>query len=243
LLPYLDSATIYELINNSARVGWPYIDSKATIAVQTTAAARRVSVFVCPSDGATGLWSAPINYRGNWGVGPFWERSREFPDSGNGLFCGVLRVSLRIDDIADGLAATAMFSERLVGNQTVNDFENRSLIPYTADDALAQCETIAAFPRDPDSTSMAAGSEWLYTGLENTLYSHAAPPNSTLRDCIRTDYAPAIGFSSARSSHPSLVFMCFADGHVASVSDRVALEVWRALATRNGGEFVSLSTL
>ena len=44
---------------------------------------------------------------------------------------------------------------------------------------------------------------------------------------------------AARSNHSGGVNVLFCDGHVAFAKNTVAVTVWRALATRNGGEVVS----
>ena len=61
-------------------------------------------------------------------------------------------------------------------------------------------------------------------------------PNSPAPDCI-TYHDP--GWKAARSLHPGGVNVAFTDGHVAFLKDTVAPAVWRAIATRAGGEVVS----
>ena len=41
------------------------------------------------------------------------------------------------------------------------------------------------------------------------------------------------------SAHPGGVNLAFGDGSVRFIKDTIALTVWRALSTRNGGEIVS----
>jgi prepilin-type processing-associated H-X9-DG protein len=43
------------------------------------------------------------------------------------------------------------------------------------------------------------------------------------------------------SAHPGGVNVAFGDGSVRFMKDSIALSVWRALSTRNGGEVVSAS--
>jgi prepilin-type processing-associated H-X9-DG protein len=43
------------------------------------------------------------------------------------------------------------------------------------------------------------------------------------------------------SYHPGGVNLLFGDGSVKFVKDSLALNVWRALSTRNGGEVISSS--
>ncbi len=45
---------------------------------------------------------------------------------------------------------------------------------------------------------------------------------------------------SARSNHTGGVNVLLADGHVTFINDNIAIEVWRAIGTMNGGETVSL---
>ncbi len=50
----------------------------------------------------------------------------------------------------------------------------------------------------------------------------------------------SLGCLAARSRHPGGLQFALADGSVRFVSDSIALATYRALATRNGGEVVSL---
>ena len=45
-------------------------------------------------------------------------------------------------------------------------------------------------------------------------------------------------YALARSYHPGGVHVVFADGHVKFMGDSIDLPLWRALATRAGGESI-----
>ncbi|HEU5116394.1 MAG TPA: H-X9-DG-CTERM domain-containing protein, partial [Isosphaeraceae bacterium] len=55
-------------------------------------------------------------------------------------------------------------------------------------------------------------------------------------DCI-TYHNP--GWKTARSQHPGGANLLFCDGHVAFAKDSMNPALWRAVATRAGGEVVS----
>ena len=77
--------------------------------MNSTAFARQLGVFLCPSDAAPLIGPAPNSYRGNVGVGPWFRTSAEHPDSGNGFLSDVDTV--RSAQVVDGLSHTAAFSE------------------------------------------------------------------------------------------------------------------------------------
>lgn len=75
-----------------------------------------------------------------------------------------------------------------------------------------------------------------YTG-----FTTAVTPNSEIPDCA-DEVDGGTGVFAARSYHPGSVLVAMADGSVRSVSNRIALPVWRALGTRAKGELVSASS-
>ena len=79
-------------------------------------------------------------------------------------------------------------------------------------------------------------------------YNHVAAPNS--RTCAAMSGGMMMpGMSRASiavqllpsSYHPGGVNLLFGDGSVKFMKETVALNVWRALSTRNGGEVISAS--
>lgn len=71
--------------------------------------------------------------------------------------------------------------------------------------------------------------------MPNTLDNHALSPISGRADCL-VYHNP--GWRAARSFHPGGVNLLYRDGHAAFVHDAITPPLWRALATRAGGESV-----
>jgi prepilin-type processing-associated H-X9-DG protein len=80
------------------------------------------------------------------------------------------------------------------------------------------------------------------------MYSHHRVPNDFNPDCrtgnpfgdaTNAEWDLLALDGAARSFHPGGVNVLYGDGHVAFVKDSIAVSVWRALGTRNGGELLS----
>jgi len=88
------------------------------------------------------------------------------------------------------------------------------------------------------------GFSWANGEYRTTLYNHARRPNDPEIDCIgvvmitddKARLHAAYGWRAARSRHPGGVNVVMADGSGQFVSDSVDPAVWKALATRAGGE-------
>jgi prepilin-type processing-associated H-X9-DG protein len=82
-----------------------------------------------------------------------------------------------------------------------------------------------------------SGEAWMIDGGAFTTYNHVASPNSKVVDCMRhMGGATTIGTIPARSLHAGCVNVAFMDGSVRSLSESIALEVWRAIGTRSSGD-------
>jgi hypothetical protein len=68
----------------------------------------------------------------------------------------------------------------------------------------------------------------------DALYNHFLPPNASLPDCHNASHNFAL--TGARSNHTGGVHAALCDGSIRFVSDSTDLAVWRAAATRAGGE-------
>jgi prepilin-type N-terminal cleavage/methylation domain-containing protein/prepilin-type processing-associated H-X9-DG protein len=67
-------------------------------------------------------------------------------------------------------------------------------------------------------------------------YVHTAPPNALVNICMDPNND---AHTQARSYHPGGVNCAFVDGSVHFVKSSIALNTWRALGTRGGGEILS----
>lgn len=179
-----------------------------------------------------------------------------FSCRGNGAFS--IGKGLGAKAFTDGLSTTALFSERTKGSGAtpgqapvdqsgIVTMPGRSgaLVPATA--VYQRCQTAGASASGFDFTSAGRwlpGSDfsngWPFAGYANTQYNHVAEPNWSGKDCGCYSSIPETpgehALVSARSMHPGMVVVCFADGHVANVTDGVDLIAWRAAGSRNGGE-------
>ncbi len=196
-------------------------------------------MLLCPSDGGP-LAETGTNYRGNVGVGPQYDMSAEYPDSGNGLFLeqGLTRPS----SVPDGLSHTAMYSERLRGSGGPDVNPDRDsfgllVLVLTADDLILAARA-AARQGSLSGYFTDQGRYWFWTGRERTLYNHAQAPNGMVPDAISMNIMTARGMATARSNHPGGVNALMADGSVRFVSETISQAVWRGLGTRNGRELV-----
>jgi prepilin-type processing-associated H-X9-DG protein len=83
-----------------------------------------------------------------------------------------------------------------------------------------------------------SGATWLVNGYRFTHYNHTLLPNSHVLDCTSEPNMLYTAAVTARSWHPSGVHVAFADGHVRRIAETIDAKVWRAIATRQGGEIL-----
>jgi prepilin-type processing-associated H-X9-DG protein len=242
LLPGLEQTNLYSSVNfdvgcwGTTNIQNGYITGGAAYRVNSTSFQTSLAILVCPSDGVGSL-AHEVSYRGNQGVGGGYGTTAEFPDSANGIY--PIRGYVSADRVPDGLSHTVALSERLCGS---NPFSaERDVFPLqgfarTADDLMTACR-VAARPQNIPNAVLDGGAWWAYTGIGQTLYTHAQPPNGSIPDCA-IFAVPPIGMMTARSNHPGGVNALMGDGSLRFVGETIAVGVWRGLGTRNGGELV-----
>ena len=98
--------------------------------------------------------------------------------------------------------------------------------------------------------------EWPDGRVHHTGFTATLPPNSyvgvdingEILDCDFNSWQegkngsagnPTYAIVTSRGFHPGIVQAAMMDGSVQGFSDSIRLEVWRALATRNGNEVIS----
>jgi hypothetical protein len=215
LLPFLDQATVYNLIDMSLR----YDDPINAAAVRT-----KISVFICPSDNrlTEGSTLSPHNYPaagsqhpyGLCGLhgasGVFAERNGQLNEAGTALTHPIVRLK----HIVDGTSNTIVFSEfaqnrtkRIVGGQCV---------PY--------------------SSSQAKGG-WAKPQIGNTAY--AIRDVSTPNGCNGTSTGGS-NSGIARSWHAGGVHALALDGSVHFISDSIDGNIWYRIHTFNDQQVVSI---
>ncbi len=246
LLPYIESTSLFNSINFidiTSKTG-PWIWSTALSIANTTALGTRVDYLRCPSD--TSPIAPGCNYRGCTGAQPFVVEA-EIAPGGGGAFPGLLLTNASM--FLDGLSMTVGLSERLTG-------EGGTPVGGSSREVYSKAGLAVVFPPDADEyarlCATAGGSGggftevgryWLASGLEETLYNHVMGPNSEVLDCSRLPDDIRLGGMdsaalSARSRHSGGVNITLMDGSVRFIKNTVARPIWRALATRAGGEVV-----
>lgn len=174
---------------------------------------RPIPGFVCPSDPlalAPGF-PAPVSYRATTG---------DQVDGRDGAFAPGGTAQLEDIENADGLAHTAAFSERLVGDQR-NHPDPRNYMIRPGPVPSAPCHAEASGWRGD------AGSSWLTANWTSTLYNHTLTPNSPT-SCVADDGRTA--HMGASSGHVGQVQVLLFDGSVRGFTPRVDPKIWRGLA-------------
>jgi prepilin-type N-terminal cleavage/methylation domain-containing protein/prepilin-type processing-associated H-X9-DG protein len=211
-----------------------------------------MSAFLCPSDasGSAGPpgWNGGNNYFGNEGS---WlcDACQQTPSTTvpGYLPQGPLynRSCINLASMTDGTSQTAFFSERRRGQGTPDVKNDMYMMnnAVTLDQTWQFCSNLDMTMAMPLTNWM--GATWSIGDMSCTTYNHVAAPNA--RTCAGMDSSMMMNMSMANmavqlppsSYHPGGVNVLFGDGSVRFLKESVALAVWRALSTRNGGELVS----
>jgi prepilin-type N-terminal cleavage/methylation domain-containing protein/prepilin-type processing-associated H-X9-DG protein len=246
LLPYLEQRSLYDSLNLDVPDG-----SAPGVASNTTGQRTRISAFLCPSD--SDRLTNPEghnNYTACTGSKPNMNDGITV-----GLFGGMYGpgpyapTTVGLADITDGTSQTAAFSERAMGLGTYNDGQGPD--PLTPPGSVLRIDGLPSdadgvyricLASDPHAAAAilsglySAGTFWHIGTPYGARYNHVMPPDSWSCAGQHTDQA---GAHTASSRHPGVVNVLLADGSVRASRSSINLAVWRALATRSGGEVVS----
>lgn len=243
LLPYLDQGPLFQQIDQDpTETGLGAYNSPPSLSRPVNQQILKTSlpIVTCPSD------SAPIggcNYRVCRAAGP----SDGMTTGGAWGPNGVDRKAT-FGQITDGLSQTAFISERVVGDMDINRFTPARDVyvfavsppyPYDADVFAQACRTQFRSPLPGELSYI--GATWLVNGYSFTQYNHVLTPNAAIPDCTFDNPGLHSAAATARSWHPHGVHVAFADGHVRRIAENIDLKVWRAMATRQGGEVLQSS--
>ncbi|WP_165073565.1 DUF1559 family PulG-like putative transporter [Paludisphaera rhizosphaerae] len=224
-LPFVEGVTLYASVNYALMQ-----DSRAN----GTATYSLVDILLCPSDPPMSRmgWT---NYAANIG----WKR--QDIQRCNGLFVLFTEPLVRSASVLDGLSNTAMVSEWVCGQGGVigvgdrlgsaYDIEADFWRPGQFEAAMKACNNLKLGEPLPHAGK---GRPWLNGSPGFSAYSHNLGIN--FPSCIHTEN-PSSSWT-AGSRHGSGANVLSGDGHVAFLKSSMALPVWRALGTRDGGELV-----
>lgn len=227
ILPYLELRTLYNAINIVSGGGDSPSVTDLTV-VRTTPA-----TFLCPSDQVPAFFEGQgyTNYTGNRGVGVQVYGY-------NGLFTDDPPVGVAA--VSDGTSHTAAMSEWLLGpcdirvrdpKRSVFQTDRRLIRPEEFEEFAASCHQVDIMRARTNKPHR--GWNWLFGEFNYTLYNHTLVIND--HSCTNgTRYQE--GAWTATSAHHGGAHVVFADGHAGFVKDTTALQVWRALGSRNGRE-------
>ncbi len=231
LLPYVEQGNVQNLLNfsNPPLTFGSFPHAAANEAVAKTP----LELFLCPSDAlrVPGSDFGAVNYPASTGSGLVNNGSINAAD---GVIFAVSTIGFR--DITDGTSQTIVFSESILGNGS----NSTGALPL--DRVRQTIELTAGTPTTPAACAPGGstlwsgqrGSKWINGHFADTLYNHFYPPNSETPDCNNGHHNYAL--TAARSFHPGGVNAALCDGSVQFVQESIDLTVWRALATRSGGE-------
>jgi prepilin-type N-terminal cleavage/methylation domain-containing protein/prepilin-type processing-associated H-X9-DG protein len=241
LAPYFEEETLFAELDLKVPL-FTGFGSNAISNQNRAAVARSVPLFLCPSD--RGRPVSPVFGPTNYAVCTGSGGEGGTPFETDGLF--FINSETRARTVSDGLSKTVAFSESTLGEGPT----------ASADPAAANPATAYAFIFFTPLTDERCGNarNWNFTDLRGfswangeyrtTLYNHQRSPNDAAIDCIAAlmttpDLAKlyaGYGWRAARSRHPGGVNLTFADAAVRFIDDAVDPAVWKAAATRAGGE-------
>lgn len=227
VLPYMELKQLYNSINFDC----DYFDPSNQTSLHIP-----IGAFLCPADRGDERPIAWTNYACSSGYG--YQESKQF----NGVFVKRPAAPITLAEVSDGTSNTVMLAEWVIGSGIRSSGDRLSLVYRTK--KLVSPELFDAFVaacNDPDletsdKTNSTKGQLIIHSSHGSTVYNHNVGPNG--HSCTNGGWVFE-GAWTAGSRHRSAVHVAFADGHVKPQRDSVHLSVWRALATRAGGESVA----
>jgi len=248
ILPFLEQQNLQNLID----FNFSYSDV-ANAPNHALVTQMKVPMYNCPSETKsqprlpttpTGVTHFPLNYGGNLGDWFVFDPVRNQP--GNGAF--VINARLGAADYLDGLSNTLAFTEVKAYQPNVKPGAPSNLnepIPATATAVTGYFGSAAISPN--------GHTEWVDGKVHETGVTATLAPNTKVLfssggklydvDLISkseslANTVPTYAAVTARSYHPGIVQGGMMDGSVRTIANNIDLVIWRAIATRNGGEAV-----
>ncbi len=214
ILPFIEESGRDKVYDDS--IGWPSQPELKTIAAP-------IQLFQCPSDETktVTLGDAKGNYGINWGARTYTPTNKV---AGRGPF-GWGNYVCKIRNVSDGMSKTLFMMEMI---QAPDDGDNRARIWNDAD-----CNSMVNALLTPNAT---ANDQSSVSGSTPTCVDR---PDLYL-PCTSTGVSRANGHMASRSRHPGGVHVAMCDGSAKFVIDDIELNIWKAVATIDGAEAVTL---
>lgn len=253
LLPYLEQNPLANQVDLS--VNW---------SAYPILSGFRVPIYVCPSDprsdrprdtAATGSSVSfllyPTNYAFNLGSWFVYDPNND--RGGDGVTFP--NANLRTSAVTDGLSKTLWSAEVHTWQAyTRNGGPPSTVMPQTPAEVAVVADSGVKDRIFPDGTG-SGRTEWTNGHAHHSGFTVTLAPNTKV-DYVFNGVKYNIDFNSraegsnltratyavltSRSFHGSLVNAGMMDGSVHSISNSVELKVWRALGTRDNGEYVEV---
>jgi prepilin-type processing-associated H-X9-DG protein len=285
LLNYIEQEALTDSLRgagNTQGLGQGGNPSNTTIRIQTficpSDGETEMNTRLRPTGGQPTEARTRHNYRGNNGT---WPNSNPGSGGNNGIFFNYhgafgpptvngtpfrniapdLALSyqgVKTAEILDGTAFTALFSERLVGDevQVLRSPKRDTFFlsppnpamsdtgPGGADDIHTRCLALDPQTVPSNQNASTGGSTFNNGHLGLTWYNHTSPPNHKSCGNVTASGSPdgqgnpaAIQFGSMppTSNHSGGVNMVLCDGSTRFISDKISLPIWRNLGNRKDG--------
>jgi len=241
ILPELEEGALYDSID--LNVAWDF---------QEPINGLKIPAFICPSDsdgselrepggGKVSLYAT--NYGFNQGTWFVFDPASKI--GGDGAFFP--NSFLKLSQFTDGTSKTLVAAE-VKGWQpyTRNGGPSSTNIPETVGDAATQVASGSEY-KNTGHTEWPDGRVH-HSGITTTMTPNSEVPYDNGGEQVSADFnswqegkdgaagQPTYAIVTSRSAHPGVVQGAMVDGSVQTFSDNIALEVWRALGSRNGGE-------
>jgi prepilin-type N-terminal cleavage/methylation domain-containing protein len=250
LLPYVEQTSLFDIINFEQAIA------------ENDARLQDVDLFLCPSDledrlsgvaaaeAVDGEWGRN-SYRANSGSDTGAMAGTGLPaqqvEQNNGPF--VTNREIKLSEVTDGTAYTALFSEKVRGDgdntsvEVASDWFRIGMVNQTADQVATACLALdLSTMNKPKFQFSRGGRNWPRGNYVPSRYNHVLPPNS--RSCARDDGSGALGAivndnggaTTASSFHVGGANLVRVDGSVQFAVNEIDPLAWRALGSRDGGE-------
>ncbi len=243
ILNYLEQQNLRNLVD--IEVGW---DNQLAIS------GLRIESFQCPSDAkALEIRDAgggrALLYATNYGfnMGTWFVFDPKTQEGGDGAFFP--NSNLPLAQFTDGTSHTLLAAEvKAWTPYTRQGGPATTTIPQNVTEASAMVAS-GAETKDTGHTEWPDGRVH-HTGVTATMAPNTFIPFTLKGEIVDADYnswqegkkgsngQPTYAMITSRSFHPGQVQVTLVDGSVQSIADEVDLMVWRAMATKNGGEVV-----
>jgi prepilin-type N-terminal cleavage/methylation domain-containing protein/prepilin-type processing-associated H-X9-DG protein len=239
LLPYIEQANLYQLVDLTA----PYNS-------QPTVTAQRIAIYVCPTEvRAEPKVGTPTNFPVSYGanIGTWLVFDPNNGQHGDGAFG--INGRLKLATIFDGLSNTLGFVEVKAYQPALRNggVPTGPNVPPPANPGDVGGYG-GNFATDWSHTEWVNG-EVLQTGMTTVFPPNTVVPYTTGGATYDIDFTcQRLGFSTtkqtyvvvtSRSYHPGGVNIALMDGSVRFVANTITQATWRALGTRAGGEVAS----